>query len=694
MLRRDLLVVLLASSGAAQAQTTWYVDVAGTAPGTGTQLDPYTSIQHAISQPSTIAGDTVLVAAGTYFENVDFLGKAIAVRTDAGAVIDANNVGSVVSFVTGEGPGSVLDGFTLTHGRGTLGPDYPAIFGLGGGVYCVGASPTLENLVVQENIAQLGAGLYFAGSRAIVHACVVRRNGGSNSIVWPEGTGIWSNGPITVTDTEIRQHDGVYAQQANRGGGVYGSGKYTDCTIAGNLGSLGGGAYATANLAFLRCTFEGNAAFTEGNFGPGGGIYSQSGPSAVTATDSRFRLNVGADGGGAYAATLVRCSLQANWARSNSTFFGTGGGASQSTLLDCDVSGNGAGFDGSIFDWPGSGGGLSGGSATRCTITDNWTISGGGSGFHGGGGAHFASLVDCDVHGNYVLDVTPTAPTARGGGVLGGSATRCRIWDNSAPFGGGACDASLSSCTVSGNTASVSGGGIAAYNQPASLLNSICWDNSGGEVASIGGTTTATWSDVRGGHPGTGNIDQDPLFANPLAGDFALGAGSPCINAGDPAAFDADGSRLDMGAVPFTCSVRSRCVGKVNSQGCTPEIDWSGTTSLSGTDDFVVTGSGFVNQKAGMLFWGRQPQSVPFQGGTLCVQGPLTRTPIQDSGGNPLPPPDCSGTYAFSLTHAYMLAHSMLAHQTIHAQWYSRDPAHPDGTGISLSNAIEITICP
>ena len=41
-----------------------------------------------------------------------------------------------------------------------------------------------------------------------------------------------------------------------------------------------------------------------------------------------------------------------------------------------------------------------------------------------------------------------------------------------------------------------------------------------------------------------------------------------------------------------------------------------------------------------------------------------------------------------------MNTHAMLAHQTIHAQWYYRDPAHPDGTGAGLSDAIEYAICP
>ena len=53
---------------------------------------------------------------------------------------------------------------------------------------------------------------------------------------------------------------------------------------------------------------------------------------------------------------------------------------------------------------------------------------------------------------------------------------------------------------------------------------------------------TVTYSDVMGGWSGTGNIDADPLFVDPLNGDFHLGhfatgqaSDSPCIDAGDPA---------------------------------------------------------------------------------------------------------------------------------------------------------------
>ena len=52
---------------------------------------------------------------------------------------------------------------------------------------------------------------------------------------------------------------------------------------------------------------------------------------------------------------------------------------------------------------------------------------------------------------------------------------------------------------------------------------------------------------------GTGNIMGDPLFVSAAGGNYNLLAGSPAIDAGDPAQpLDPDGTRSDIGAIPFT----------------------------------------------------------------------------------------------------------------------------------------------
>ncbi len=82
----------------------------------------YPTIQAGIDV--AVDGDTVLVAPGTYKENIDFKGKAITVKSEQGpyvTIIDANQNGRVVTFNHGEGPGSVLDGFTIQNGLRTDG---------------------------------------------------------------------------------------------------------------------------------------------------------------------------------------------------------------------------------------------------------------------------------------------------------------------------------------------------------------------------------------------------------------------------------------------------------------------------------------------------------------------------------------------------------------------------------------------
>src|ERR1700732_1774738 len=72
---------------------------------------------------AAINGDTVLVSPGTYFENINFNGKAITVKSAGGpavSVIDGQQLGPVVEFATSETRNSVLRGFTLQNGHGHI----------------------------------------------------------------------------------------------------------------------------------------------------------------------------------------------------------------------------------------------------------------------------------------------------------------------------------------------------------------------------------------------------------------------------------------------------------------------------------------------------------------------------------------------------------------------------------------------
>ncbi|MFC2029733.1 choice-of-anchor Q domain-containing protein [Chloroflexota bacterium] len=160
--------------------------------------------------------------------------------------------------------------------------------------------------------------------------------------------------------------------------------------------------------------------------------------------------------------------------------------------------------------------------------------------------------------------------TTNGGAVYNGQLSAPAVRNtsfsrNTALSGGGifSDDSSptLVNVTFSGNTALDCGGGMCSTNGSNSVVvNGILWDNSPDQVGNDASTTTVNYSDVQGGHAGTGNIDDDPLFVDATNPDgrLPLQLASPAIDAGDNTAVpwgvttDLDGAPRFFGFISVT----------------------------------------------------------------------------------------------------------------------------------------------
>ena len=119
---------------------------------------------------------------------------------------------------------------------------------------------------------------------------------------------------------------------------------------------------------------------------------------------------------------------------------------------------------------------------------------------------------------------------------------------------------------------------------------------------------------------------------------------------------------------------------KTTSGGSSPTMSVRGFPSAAG-NDFDISVTGAEPNKNGIFFFGAGAKSAPFFGGTLLVQGPLKRLPITTT--------DAAG----GVTLPIAIDAAMSGEQRNYQFWF-RDPTHPDGTNVGLSNAVEIVFCP
>jgi hypothetical protein len=141
------------------------------------------------------------------------------------------------------------------------------------------------------------------------------------------------------------------------------------------------------------------------------------------------------------------------------------------------------------------------------------------------------------------------------------------------------------------------------------------------------------------------------------------------------------------------------CTAKTNSLGCTPTIGSVGTPSATSGSGFVVSASNVLNNKNGLLFYGVSGQAAtPFQGGTLCVQSPIKRTPGTNSAGNP-PPNDCSGVFSIDMNLFAVgglggtpLPALTVPGSVVDCQFWGRDPGFAAPNNTTLSDGLEFVV--
>jgi subtilisin family serine protease len=244
-----------------------------------------TTIQEAID--ISWDGGTIWVADGVYTgegnRDIDFRGRAITVRSQNGpdnCIIDCQgtrtNPHQGFYFHSGEGPNSVLDGFTITRGWAA---------GDGGAIKCLGSSPTITNCVLTENsVVYCGGGISNFQSTPTLTNCRFFRN----------VAGMWPN--------DLFGGGGAMANCVSRP-------NLTNCTFVENFGISGGGMFNEYSDPALRnCAFIGNEAYVH----DGGGVWNySSGPRLINCT---FSGNSGYRGGAVFCVedsrpTVINCIM-------------------------------------------------------------------------------------------------------------------------------------------------------------------------------------------------------------------------------------------------------------------------------------------------------------------------------------------------------------------------------------------------
>ena len=441
----------------------------------------------------------------------------------------------------------------------------------GGGTVHVAAGNYTELISLRNNVAVQGAGAEVTtiegnSTGTVVTASWVESTAILEDFTISGGNGASGGGMDNYHSSPTVTNCTFSDNSASDGGGggmssIYSSPTVTNCTFSGNSAFYGGGMdNDNSPSTVIDCTFSGNSA-SDGGLG-GGGMFN--GESSPRVTNCSFSDNSASEGGGMYnwlnsSPTAINCSFSGN----SATAGGEGGGIlcksnSSPTITNCTINSNSARWSGGGIECDSS----SSPTISNCIVSDNSSNYGGG--------------MQCNQSSPLVVN--------------------CIIGNNTSSNGGAGINndnasSTFINCTITGNNGL--GGGLHSGHDTSSVtgVNCIIWGNTWGNTTrevsvNSGCSLTITYSDIRDGYDGEGNINADPLFAS--GSDFHLQTGSPCIDTGNdsavppgittdldgnPRIVDGDGNgtaTVDMGA--YECPMTYDLVN-----------DFSSTTNPNGT---------------------------------------------------------------------------------------------------------------
>jgi hypothetical protein len=270
-----LLVGLALSVGVslgAQAATTWTVCASGC---------DYSSIKAAIAAPTTLDGDTLAIAAGTYTEVGITVDKSLTLQGERAAP-------TIVQAATSKGAASdrvftIPSGVTVTLQDLTI--RYGYTFG-GGGIRNDGTLTLTRSTLRSNTAVSDGGGLANYGTLTLTDS-TLRGNTARNG----NGGGVHNGGTLTLTRSTVSGNTARY-----NGGGLlsfFGTLTMTHSTVSGNTARYGGGVNNGGRLTMTHSTVSGNTASS------GGGVHNYQ-PGRLTMTHSTVSGNTVSGGGGVY----------------------------------------------------------------------------------------------------------------------------------------------------------------------------------------------------------------------------------------------------------------------------------------------------------------------------------------------------------------------------------------------------------